>query len=259
MAVLDKFRLDGKRALITGGSRGLGLEISRALGEAGAKLVLVGREEAKLEEARKALVFEVPEVRTIVADIGHTAEAVRMCERALAECSPIDILVNNVGGRRVNFPTEDMPLEEWQRIVDLNLTQAFLCTKMLGGQMVKRRYGRIINVASISGLVAGKQMRGRAYESCKAALIMFTKAVAADWAPFGVTVNAIAPGTFLTDANSRWFGQFADLKGQLESTIPMGRLGDPTEIGGLALYLASDASSYMTGSVVVIDGGRTLW
>src|SRR5688500_6425026 len=145
MAVLDKFRLDGKRALITGGSRGLGLQISRALGEAGAKLVLVGRDEANLEEARKALVFEAPEVRTIVADVGHPAEALRMCEKALAECSPIDILVNNVGGRRVNHPTEDMPLEEWQRIVDLNLTQAFLCTKMIGGAMVKRRYGKIIN------------------------------------------------------------------------------------------------------------------
>ena len=104
-----------------------------------------------------------------------------------------------------------------------------------------------------------KQMRGRSYETCKAGLIMFTKAVAADWAPRNVTVNAIAPGTFLTDANSRWFGQFNELKGQIESTVPMGRLGDPSEIGGLAVYLASDASSYMTGSVIVIDGGRTLW
>jgi NAD(P)-dependent dehydrogenase (short-subunit alcohol dehydrogenase family) len=259
MGILDKFRLEGKRALITGGSRGIGLEISRALGEAGAKLVLVGRDEANLEEARKTLVFEAPEVRTIISDIAHPEECVKMCERALAECFPIDILVNNVGGRRVNFPTEEMPLEEWQRIVDLNLTQAFICTKMIGGAMVKNRYGRIINVASISGLVAGKQMRGRSYETCKAGLIMFTKAVAADWAQYGVTVNAIAPGTFLTDANSRWFSQFTELKGQMESTIPMGRLGDPSEIAGLALYLASDASSYMTGSVVVIDGGRTLW
>src|SRR5688500_3773294 len=105
MAVLDKFRLDGKRALITGGSRGLGLEISRALGEAGAKLVLVGRDEANLEEARKSLVFEVPEVRTIVSDIGHPGAAVKMCGRALNECAPIDILANNVGGRRVHFPT----------------------------------------------------------------------------------------------------------------------------------------------------------
>ncbi len=102
-------------------------------------------------------------------------------------------------------------------------------------------------------------MRGRAYEASKAGLIMFTKAVAAEWAPFGVTVNAIAPGTFLTDANNRWFGQLNELKGQLESTIPMGRLGEPSEIAGLALYLASDASSYMTGACLVIDGGRTLW
>ena len=150
-------------------------------------------------------------------------------------------------------------LRKWQRIVDLNLTQAFVCTKMIGGAMLTQQRGRVINVASISGLVAGKQMRGRSYETCKAALAMFTKAVAADWAPHGVTVNAIAPGTFLTDANRRWFEQRPELKGDIEATIPMGRLGEPNEIAGLALYLASDASSYMTGSLVVIDGGRTLW
>jgi gluconate 5-dehydrogenase len=152
-----------------------------------------------------------------------------------------------------------MPKQKSKHIFKINHNKTIIRTNLNGGQMVKRRYGRIINVASISGLVAGKQMRGRTYETCKAGLIMFTKAVAADWAPFGVTVNAIAPGTFLTDANSRWFGQFNELKGQLESTIPMGRLGEPGEIAGLALYLASDASSYMTGSCVVIDGGRTLW
>jgi gluconate 5-dehydrogenase len=182
-----------------------------------------------------------------------------MCAQALERFSPIDILINNVGGRRINFPTEEMPLEEWQKIVDLNLTQAFLCTKLIGGAMLPRGKGRVINVASISGLVAGKQMRGRSYETCKAALAMFTKAVAADWAAYGVTVNAIAPGTFLTDANRRWFSQRPELKGDIEATVPMGRLGDPQEIAGLALYLASDASSYMTGSLVVIDGGRTLW
>jgi gluconate 5-dehydrogenase len=117
----------------------------------------------------------------------------------------------------------------------------------------------VINIASISGIVAGAAMRGRSYETCKAALAMFTKAVAADWAASGVTVNAIAPGTFLTDANRRWFAERPELKGQIEASIPMGRLGDPAEIGGLAVYLASEASSYMTGSVIVIDGGRLLW
>lgn len=258
MSIFDKLRLDGRRALITGGSRGLGLEMARALGEAGAELVLVGRSAEHLAEAQAELAATT-RVATIEADIATPAAATAMCARALAEHAPIDILINNVGGRRINFPTEEMPLEAWQQIVDLNLTQAFLCTKLIGGAMLPRGRGRVINVASISGLVAGKQMRGRSYETCKAALAMFTKAVAADWAPRGVTVNAIAPGTFLTDANRRWFRDRPELQTEIEASVPMGRLGEPHEIGGLALYLASDASSYMTGSLVVIDGGRTLW
>jgi NAD(P)-dependent dehydrogenase (short-subunit alcohol dehydrogenase family) len=257
--ILDHFRLDGRRALITGGSRGLGLEMARALGEAGAELVITSRDETHLAEAREVLAAVAPRVDVIQADVGTPDGATKMCEQVLADLGPIEILINNVGGRRINFPTEEMPLDEWQRIVDLNLTHAFICTKLIGGAMLPRRRGRVINVASISGLVAGKAMRGRSYETCKAALAMFTKAVAADWAPHGVTVNAIAPGTFLTDANRRWFTQRPELKTEIESVIPMGRLGDPREIAGLALYLASDASSYMTGSLVVIDGGRTLW
>src|SRR5690606_35852409 len=162
----------------------------------GAKLVLVGRDGDSLAKAHKQLAGATAEVKTIQSDISDPDEAVRMCEYALAELGPIDILINNVGGRRINFPTEEMPLEEWQRIVDVSLPQAFVCTKMIGGAMLDQRRGRVINVASISALVAGKQMRGRSYETCKAALAMFTKAVAADWAPHGVTVNAIAPGTF---------------------------------------------------------------
>lgn len=259
MNILDTFRLDGRRALITGGSRGLGLEMARALGEAGAELVLVGRDAQHLDAAQGELQAQGLRVRTLQADLGSTDDTERMCARALEEFSPIDILVNNVGGRRINVPTEELPTEQWQRILDLNLTQAFICTRMLGGAMLPRRRGRVINIASISGFVAGKPMRGRSYETSKAALAMFTKAVAADWAPWGVTVNAIAPGSFMTDANRRWISQRPELKAEIESTIPMGRWGEPREIAGLAVYLASDASSYMTGSVVVLDGGRLLW
>lgn len=259
MAILDQFRLTGRRAVITGGSRGLGLEMARALGEAGAELVIASRGEEHLQQARAELAKSAPRVEAVVADLERPQGAEEFCQRVLAEHAPIDILINNVGGRRINFPTEDFPLDEWQRIVDLNLTQAFVCTKMIGGSMLPRKKGRVINIASISGLVAGAQMRGRSYETCKAALAMFTKAVAADWAPHGVTVNAIAPGTFLTDANRRWFGERPELKAEIEGTVPMGRLGEPREIAGLALYLASDASSFMTGSLLVIDGGRTLW
>ena len=259
MGVFDRLRLDGKRLLITGGSRGLGREMALALAEAGADAVLVARDTDSLAATAAEIRALGRQAATIVADVGEPAACQAMCEQALAEHGPIDILINNVGGRRINFPTEEMPTDEWLRILDLNLTQAFICTKLLGGAMLPRRHGRVINVTSISGLVAGKQMRGRSYETSKAALAMFTKAVAADWAPHNVTVNAIAPGTFLTDANRRWFVDRPELKTEIEATVPMGRLGDPREIAGLALYLASDASSYMTGSVLVIDGGRLLW
>jgi gluconate 5-dehydrogenase len=259
MSVLDQFRLDGRRALITGGTRGLGLEMARALGEAGAELVIVGRDGEHLAAAHKELESAGLRVSSLQADLGVPGEAERMCHEALDRFDAIDILINNVGGRRINIPTEDLPLADWQRIIDLNLTHAFICTKMIGGAMLPRRRGRVINIASISGLVAGKPMRGRSYETSKAALAMFTKAVAADWAPYQVTVNAIAPGAFLTDANRRWIGEKPEFKAEVEATIPMGRWGDPKELGGLALYLASDASSYMTGSVIIIDGGRLLW
>lgn len=259
MAIWDAFSLDGRRALITGGSRGLGLEMAKALGEAGADLVIVGRDAERLDQARAELAPLAKKVDTIVADLASPAATERMCQEALERFSPIDILINNVGGRRINFATEEMPLDEWQKIIDLNLTQAFLCTKLIGGAMLPRRRGRVINVSSISGLVAGKPMRGRSYETAKAALTMFTRAVAADWAPYQVTVNAIAPGTFLTDANRRWFKDRPELRTEIEATVPMGRMGEPREIGPLAVYLASDASSFMTGSLLVIDGGRLLW
>jgi gluconate 5-dehydrogenase len=258
MSVFDRFRLDGKRALITGGSRGLGRAMAQALAEAGADLVLVGREESSLQEARRALAALGRRVDTLAADLGTPAEAQRMCEEALTRFGPIHILVNNVGGRRISVPTEQLPLEDWQRIVDLNLTSAFVCCKLIGGAMLPRRSGVVINVASISGMVVTRGIHGRAYETTKAALIAFTKTLAVDWAASNVRVNAIAPGGFLTDPNRRWFREKPELKDTIEGMIPMGRLGEPEEIGPLALYLASDASSYMTGSVVVLDGGYTL-
>ncbi|HLJ93012.1 MAG TPA: SDR family oxidoreductase [Gemmataceae bacterium] len=259
MSVWDKFRLDGRRALITGGSRGLGQAIAHALAEAGADLVLVAREEASLQQAQRELQSLGRHVATVAADLAVPAEVEKMCATVLAEHGPIHILINNVGGRRMSIATEEMPLEDWQRLVDLNLTSAFVCTKRIGGAMLERRSGRIINVASICGQIATKGIHGRHYETAKAALIGFTKAVAADWASFGITVNAIAPGGFMTEPNRRWFRERPGFQREIEGYIPMGRLGEPEELGPLALYLASDASSYMTGSVVFIDGGYTLW
>lgn len=259
MNIFDRFRLDGKRALITGGSKGLGRAMAQALAEAGADLILVGREAQTLQQAVADLAATGRNIATIPADVGQPEHAERMCHQALRDHAPIDILINNVGGRRINIPTEQMPRTEWQRILDLNLTSAFTCCKLIGGAMLPRRAGRIINVASISGIIVNRGIHGRSYETAKAALVAFTKTLAVDWAPHGITVNAIAPGGFLTDPNRRWFAEMPELRTTFENMIPMGRLGEPEEIGPLAVYLASDASSYMTGATLVIDGGYTLW
>jgi NAD(P)-dependent dehydrogenase (short-subunit alcohol dehydrogenase family) len=259
MSVLDLFRLEGRRALVTGASRGLGRAIAQALAEAGADLVLIGRNRDSLDQAREQLSHLGRQVEVLTADLTSGEAAEEMCSAVLERFGPIDILVNNVGGRRENIPTETMPLETWKRLMDLNLTSAFVCTKRLGEAMLQRRRGRIINVASICGEIATRNIHGRHYEAAKAALVGFTRAVAADWAPQGVTVNAIAPGGFMTDANRRWFAEKPAFQKEFEAMVPMGRLGSPEELGPLAVYLASDASSYMTGAVLTIDGGYTLW
>jgi len=260
MSVLDRFRLDGKRLFITGGSRGLGRAMALAIAEAGADVVLVGRDAASLDKTAREIENRGRTTKTIVADVGVPAEAERACRRALDEAGQIDILINNVGGRRIDIPTSELPLTQWQSILDLNLTSTFMCTKLIGGAMVARGGpGRVINVASISGLVANRGIGGRSYETSKAAVIHFTRATAADWAPHGVTVNAIAPGGFMTEPNQRWAELNPAMIATFKSQIPAGDFGIPEDLGPLAVYLACDASRYMTGATLVIDGGYTLW
>jgi NAD(P)-dependent dehydrogenase (short-subunit alcohol dehydrogenase family) len=260
MAVLDRFRLDGKRCLVTGGSRGLGREMALAIAEAGADLVLIGRDRASLQATGTEVEKRGRAAALIQADVGQPLEAERACRTALQQHGPIHILINNVGGRRIDVPTEDLDLEQWQEIVDLNLTSTFICTRLVGGAMVRRgQGGRIINVASVSGLVANRGIAGRSYETSKAAVIHFTRAVAADWAPHRVTVNAIAPGAFLTEPNLRWSRLNPAVMETFKAQIPMGEFGRPEDLGPLAVYLASDAARYMTGAVLVIDGGYTVW
>ena len=259
MGVLDRFRLNGKRAFITGGSRGLGREMALGLAEAGADLILVGREQAALDQTAVEVRARGRQVATIQADVGQPAEAERACRTALAEHGPIDILINNVGGRRVDVPTQDMPTETWHTLIDLNLTSTFVCTKHLGGAMIARgRGGRIINIASISGLIANRGIGGRSYETGKAAVIAFTKAVAADWAPHRITVNAIAPGGFMTAPNLRWKTVNPAIIETFKAQVPMGEYGEPEDLAPLAVYLASDASRYMTGHELLVDGALSI-
>lgn len=260
MSILDRFRLDGKRLFITGGSRGLGREMALAIADAGADVVLVGRERESLE-ATAADIRNLGRVAIpLVGDVGRVEECEALCQRVLAEHGPIDILINNVGGRRINVPLEQQSLEQWRQILDLNLTSAFLCMKVIGGAMVARgKGGRVINVASISGMIANRGIGGRSYETAKAAVIQLTRAAAADWAPHGVTVNAICPGGIMTAPNVRWAGEHPEVIAKFREQIPQGDFGQPEDLGPLAVYLASDASRYMTGAALVIDGGYTLW
>lgn len=260
MAIFDRFSLAGKRLFITGGSRGLGREMALAIAEAGADVILTGRDEASLGATAAEIRNLGREAIPLGGDMGDPATCEAVCRNALAEHGPIDILINNVGGRLVNVPIEEQSLEDWQRIMDLNVTSTFLCTKLIGGEMVRRnKGGRVINIASISGMIANRGIGGRSYETAKAAILQFTRATAADWAPHGVTVNAICPGGFMTEPNQRWARENPEVIAEFEKAIPMGKFGDPEDLGPLAVYLASDASRYMTGAALVIDGGYTLW
>jgi NAD(P)-dependent dehydrogenase (short-subunit alcohol dehydrogenase family) len=259
MSVLDRFRLDGRTAFITGGSRGLGRAIAQAFAESGADLILVGRSPDSLTTARDEMAAPGRHIDIVVGDISTPVGAAAACETALGFGRDIDILVNNVGGRRSDIATEEFQPEEWRRLIDLNLTSALVCCQILGRPMLDRQRGSIINITSIAATVAIRGIRGRHYETAKSALESLTRCLAADWAPRGVRVNAIAPGGFMTEPNRRWYREKPELRSTFESQIPMGRLGKPDELGPAALYLASDASSYVTGATLVVDGGYLCW
>ncbi len=260
MTTLDLFRLDGRRALVTGASRGLGRSMALALADAGADVVITGRTPATLEAAAGEIRARGRQAWTITADMAVPAECERALQHALRDLGPIDILINNVGNREASMAIEAEPLETWQRMIDLNLTSCFLGTKLAGAAMRARGSGgRIINIASISALIVNRGIGGRDYETGKAAVLHLTRCAAADWAPYGITVNAICPGLFMTDTNREWNEKRPDVIAEFVRHIPMGRPGDPDEIGPLAVYLASPASKYVTGAAYVIDGGYTLW
>ena len=260
MSVLDRFRLDGQRLFITGGSRGLGREMALAIADVGADVVLVGRDLDSLEKTAADIRQLGRTANILVADVGVPSECEQVCQQALDQVGTFDILINNVGGRRINVPVEEQTLEQWQQILDINLTSTFLCTKLIGGAMVKRgQGGRVINIASISGMVANRGIGGRSYETSKAAVIQFTRALATDWAPHRITVNSICPGGFMTEPNVRWAAQNPAIIETFKQQIPAGDFGQPEDLGPLAVYLASDAARYVTGAAIVIDGGYTLW
>jgi gluconate 5-dehydrogenase len=256
VSVKKLFDLTGKVALITGGSRGLGLQMAEALGEMGARVAITARKPAELQEAKAQLDKAGIEARTIINDL-QDAESVRpMVEEVLKAFGRIDVLVNNAGAAW-GAPAEDHPLEAWQKVINLNLTAIFLLSQTVGKlAMIPRKYGRIINIASIAGLVGTEPgfMPTIAYNASKGGVVNFTRSLAAEWARYNITVNAIAPGVFPSKMSQ---GMIDRSEQYILQQTPMKRLGGEEDLKGVTVLLASDASAYITGQTIAVDGGFT--
>lgn len=245
--------LDGKVAVVTGAGRGLGQACALALAEAGADLALVARSSDQLEETAHLVKAHGRRALIVPADITDEDAVEAVAAEVVERFGRVDILVNNAGMAHV-APLLELTLQDLRRVMDVNVIGAFLCTRAFGAHMVAQRKGVIVNVASVAGLNGEPELT--AYCASKGALIAFTRALAVEWARHGVTVNAVAPGYFRTDLNKQ---ALDDVKvgPKIVAHIPLRRVGQPEELGPLIVYLASDAAAFMTGSVLVLDGGQT--
>jgi NAD(P)-dependent dehydrogenase (short-subunit alcohol dehydrogenase family) len=254
--VLDTFRLTGRRALVTGGARGLGRVMATALAEAGADVAITSRSPDSARDAAEEIArASNGRVSGFVVDVTIADDIDRLVLDVESAMGPIDILVNNAGVN-VRGAVDQISEADWDRVVHTNLKGPFLCARAIGPRMAARGWGRIINVGSVLGMVA---LAARApYSSSKAGIINLTRVLALEWATRGVTVNAICPGVFGTDMNTKFLEDPVNRE-EFMRRIPMARLGDLRDLAGAAVFLASDASSYVTGSTLVVDGGWTAW
>jgi NAD(P)-dependent dehydrogenase (short-subunit alcohol dehydrogenase family) len=254
-SVKQLFDLSGKTALITGGSRGLGLQMAEALGEQGATVVLSSRKQSDLDEAVAHLKSRGIEATAIAADLGQESAIKPLVDDALARLGHIDILINNAGATW-GAPAEDHSVEAWDKVMNLNIRSIFMISQEVGKRsMIPRKTGRIINIASIAGLSGNPPgtMQTIAYNTSKAAVINFTRALAGEWGVYGITVNAIAPGFFPSKMTKGILEHLGEEK--LARQAPLQRIGDDEDLKGAALLFASDAGKHITGQTLAVDGG----
>lgn len=254
MTILDRFRLNGRTAIVTGGNRGIGRAIAHGLAEVGADVVIANRtaEEGQavadeIETATDSAAMAVP------TDISEEEEVQRLVDATVEEFSAVDVLVNNAG-IAIHNPAEEKSLEEWQQTIDINLTGTFLCSKYAGREMIDAGGGSIINVTSMSTIIANYPQHHVDYQASKGGMEAFSRQLASEWAKYDIRVNNIAPGYIDTEI----LAQDDEMVATWKSEMLMDDLGDPEDIATVAVLLASDASAYMTGSTIVIDGGYTV-
>ena len=254
--VMKLFDLTGRTALVTGGSRGLGLQIAEALGEAGARLVLTSRKASDLEEAVAHLKERGIEATWVAADASDPRQIAMVCAEAIHRLGYVEILVNNAGAAW-GAPAEDHPLEAWDKVMNLNLRSVFLFSQVIAKQsMIPRRKGRIIMTASIAGLAGNPPGHETvAYNASKGGVVNLTRTLAGEWGEHGITVNALAPGFFPSRMTKGTLDKLG--AGNLSARVPLRRLGDDDDLKGAALLFASDAGKHITGQILAVDGGAS--
>jgi NAD(P)-dependent dehydrogenase (short-subunit alcohol dehydrogenase family) len=256
---LDKFSMKNKVSIVTGGARGLGKAMAIALAQAGSNIVIA---EIDMEIAQKtsAEIKELYNVETIAVhcDVASPKEAQGMAKSAIDKFGKIDVLVNNAGITK-NIPAESIPSEDWLEVINVNLNGVFFCAQAVGNYMIQQKSGQIINIASMAGVIVCTPQTQAAYNTSKAGVIHLTKSLACEWAQYNIRVNAIAPGYIRTDMTKDVFQKGGELPERWMSMTPMHHPGNPEDLDGIVLYLASEASAFTTGSIFLIDGGYTAW
>lgn len=258
MSVFEKFSLKDNVSIVTGAAMGLGKAMAMALAEAGSNIVIA---DINIEAARETAVeFEKLGVKVlpIQVDVTNEQQVDQMVDKVVSEFGKIDVLFNNAG-IVIHKDVEENTYEEWNRVMNVNLNSVFLVSKAVGKVMIKQKKGAIVNTSSMSGIIVNTPQSQASYNVSKAGVIMLTKSLASEWAKHNIRVNTIAPGYMKTELTRPFFEESGEMVQQWQSLTPMGRPGTPDELQGLALYLASDASSFVTGGVFVIDGGYTVW